>query len=134
MALYFTNGAGQTVWVAFAYYDPSCGNANQNFRKQGWWQIEPLQRFNAWNVNLRTVNRYAYFYVEAANGSNWHGTGNAWLSVTDAIFKQCAFDGGGGDRWVDFIDLDFTWALPGWDTEVSWTPKTRQLVKVEPCP
>ena len=132
MALYFANGTGQTVWVAFAYYDPSCGEVNQNFRKQGWWQLDILQPgtwFLAWDVDLRTVNRFAYFYVEAADGSSWHGAGNAWLSVTDAIFDQCAFDGAGNNyRWVDFIDLDFTWADPGWDTVViiwHWDGKNR---------
>ena len=131
MALYFFNASGQAVSVAFAYYDRGCGDANQNFRKQGWWQIENFRGdpgFLAWNVDLRTVNRFAYFYVEAANGSSWHGTGNAWLGVTDSIFSQCAFDEGRDDRWVDFIDLDFTWLDPGWDMRVlilNWEGKNK---------
>jgi uncharacterized membrane protein len=79
MALFFQNQTSQTVWVAFAYYDPSCGAANENFRKQGWWQLDPGQpQFNAWNIDLRTVNRYAYFYAETANdGTNYSGTCNS---------------------------------------------------------
>jgi hypothetical protein len=118
MALFFYNGTGQTVWISFAFFDRSCGDPNQNFRKLGWWQLDSNSRFNAWDVDLRTVNRFAYFYVEAADGSNWHGAGNAWLGITNAAFNQCAFDVTGDDRWEDFIDLDFTWADPGWNTEV----------------
>ena len=127
MALYFFNYTGQTVWVAFAYYDPSCGAANQNFRKQGWWQLEPshgpfqpYQPFNAWNVDLRTVNRFAYFYAEAADGSNWSGTGNSWLSVNPAApFKQCAFEGADDSQWVDFYGLDFSLTFADFDTVVN---------------
>ena len=121
MALYFENLSGQPVWVAFAFFDPnSCGPANQNFRKQGWWQLDrnprnpagfetSILRFNAWNVDLRTVNRYAYFYAETANdGSSWSGTGNSWLSVNPAAgFSQCAFENADDPQWVDFYGLDF---------------------------
>ncbi len=114
MALYFQNQTSQTVWVAFAYYDPSCGAANQNFRKLGWWQLDPyVPQFNAWDVDLRTVNRYAYFYAETANdGTNYSGTRNSWLSVNPAAaFNQCAFDDAGDGQWVDFYELDFA-AVP----------------------
>jgi hypothetical protein len=112
------------IWVAFAWYDPSCGPANQNFRKQGWWRLEPGQRFVCWNVDLRTVNRFAYIYAETANnGKNWSGTGNAWLTVNpNSAFKQCAFDNTGADQWVDFFQLDFNWAPPGWDLEMGFRP------------
>ena len=132
MALYFENLSGQPVWVAFAFFDPnSCGPANQNFRKQGWWQLDrnprnpagfetSILRFNAWNVDLRTVNRYAYFYAETANdGSSWSGTGNSWLSVNPAAgFSQCAFENADDPQWVDFYGLDFSSTPAGYDTVV----------------
>ena len=121
MALYFTNITGETVYVAFAWYDPSCGTANQNFRKQGWWALDSSpQMFKAWDVDLHQVNRYAYFYAETANDQvNWSGNGNAWLSVNpDATFGLCAFADPGDDLWVDFIQLDFNWAQTGWDMVV----------------
>lgn len=108
MPLYFVNQAANTVWVAFAYYDTGCGEANQNFRKQGWWQITSGQTFNAWNTDLSTVNRYAYFYAESADGATWAGTGNAWLYITQNAFNQCAFDNTNTTSQVDFIQLDFS--------------------------
>ncbi len=117
MALYFQNLLqSSSVNIAFAYYDPSCGPQNQNFRKMGWWVLQPNQTFLAWNTDLRTVNRYVYFYA-ATNGEGggllWTGTGNAWLETTGAAFDQCAFDNTNCDQWHDFIQLDFG-GLPGW--------------------
>jgi len=89
MSLFFSNLYPQTIWLAFAYYDPSCGDENQNFRKQGWWQFDPqtnpgVAQFGVdfWNVNLQTVNRYAYFFAGSLDGATWGGTGNAWLDLT----------------------------------------------------
>ena len=129
MALIFYNPYPQTVWIAFAYYDTSCGAANQNFRKLGWWQLDPNQQINFWNVDLRTVNRFAYFYAETAHdGTNWSGNGNAWLSVTPtSSFDQCAFDNQADDQWVDFYELDFTWNLPGWDLIVGTGPQPGEV-------
>jgi hypothetical protein len=123
MALFLYNySTNPTIWVAFAYYDPGCGAANQNFRKQGWWQLDSGEVFNAWNADLRSVNRFAYIYAETANNSrNWSGKGNAWLTVDPtASFNQCAFQNTPHDQWVDFFEIDFTWAPPGWDLEVGF--------------
>jgi hypothetical protein len=122
MALFFTNNYSHTIWIAFAYYDPSCGPENQNFRKLGWWQLDPSQMFDAWDVDLRTVNRYAYFYAESADDeASWSGNGNAWLAVDpNAPFDQCAFVEGNDSQWVDFSQLDF--ALPGADLSIGIGP------------
>ena len=83
--LSFQNLTNQTVWVILLYYDSSCGAANQNFRKQGWWKLNPGQTVVIWNVDLRTVNRYIYFEAEFdADKSVWGGNGNAWIEITDA--------------------------------------------------
>jgi len=114
MSLFISNLYPQTIWLAFAYYDPSCGNENQNFRKQGWWQFDPqtnpgVAQFGVdwWKVDLKTVNRYAYFFAGSLDGATWGGTGNAWLDLTKNKFSQCAFDNSGDDWWVDFGELDF---------------------------
>ena len=105
--LSFQNLTKQTVWVILLYYDPGCGAANQNFRKQGWWKLNPGQTVVIWNVDLRTVNRYIYFEAEFdADKSVWGGNGNAWIEITDNAFNQCAIDETGCDRWVDCIEQD----------------------------
>ena len=119
MALLFANQLGlpqptpqqpwpmEPLWIAFAYYDSSCGAANQNFRKMGWWQINPYQTLNLWNVDLQTVNRYAYFWGATAHqGITWHGTGNAWLNLNpNSAFNQCAFDNTNDAQSVDFVEI-----------------------------
>jgi uncharacterized membrane protein len=105
--LSFQNLTNQTVWVILLYYDSSCGAANQNFRKQGWWKLNAGQTVVIWNVDLRTVNRYIYFEAEFdTDVSVWGGNGNAWIEITDNAFNQCALDETGCDRWVDCIELD----------------------------
>ena len=79
-------------------------------------------RLNAWDVDLRRVNRFAYFYAATANlAATWSGTGNGWLSVNpQAAFDKCAFEDPGNGLWVDFNELDFTWADAGWDFVVTF--------------
>ena len=105
--LSFQNLTNQTVWLILLYADSGCGAANQNFRKQGWWKLNPGQTVVVWNADLRTVNRYIYFEAEFdADKSVWGGNGNAWIEITDNHFDQCALDEAGCNRWVDCIELD----------------------------
>jgi Protein of unknown function (DUF1036) len=135
MALYLSNIYESPVWVALAFYDATCGPANQNFRKRGWWELQPYNGyFNVWNVDLRTVNRFAYVYAESAHdGVNWSGTGNSWLNVTPISgFDLCAFETTNDDQWVDFYELDFTWAPPGWDLAITfWRPGAPEVTPVK---
>jgi len=105
MALRFQNLCSETVWIAFIYYDPTCGGGVP-FRKQGWWQVDSGETFNAWNVDLRTVNSYAYFYASSATGT-WSGTGNAWCYITQSGFNQCFTDLTNCNEQKDFVQLDF---------------------------
>ena len=130
MSLFFANTYRDPIWIAFAYYDPSCGPTNQNFRKLGWWEVGGNGTvFEAWNVDLTTVNRFAYFYAESANdGANWSGTGNAWLSVNPlSAFDQCAFESTPNAQWVDFYEIDFSWAERGSDLMIIIGPSPGQV-------
>ena len=40
MGLYFQNGTGDTVWVAYAYNAPGC-EGGVNWAKKGWYGIAP---------------------------------------------------------------------------------------------
>ncbi len=123
MALIFWTDYAQPIWATLAYYDPACGPANQNFRKRGWWELERgTGQRTIWDVDLRTVNRFAYCYAESAHdGASWSGTGNGWLSVTpNSGFDECALHSFADDQWVDFAEMDFRWAPPGWDLVVGF--------------
>jgi uncharacterized membrane protein len=108
--LRFQNVTSQTIWVSMAYYDQSCGAANQYFRKQGWWQIPSMGSVTIFTQGLTSLNRYAYFEAEFAPDNmvpGWCGTGNAWTELTDNGYDQCFLDQTGCNRWVDFKELDF---------------------------
>src|SRR5262249_56022513 len=77
-------------------------------RKVGWWAIGSGQTLLLWNVDLRTVNRYAYYEAELeADATVWGGSGNAWTEITDNAFNQGFLDQAGCNRWVDYQELDF---------------------------
>ena len=117
MALLFVNNFPAAVWIALVYGDTGCGG--QPFRKRGWYQVNPGQEFNAWNTNLRTVNRYALFYAEEyyalfyaeeykdSGGATWSGNGNHWYRVPDTRFDQCFDDNTNCNQQPNFIQLDF---------------------------
>jgi Protein of unknown function (DUF1036) len=106
VALYFANETDNTVWAAFCYQDSSGGAGAGSFRKIGWWEIPSGQTLTAWDVDLRTVNRYAYFYAESADGAVWAGPGLT-LEVGLHAFNQPALESPDDPERADFIELDF---------------------------
>ena len=111
MALNFQNNYANTVWVAFLYYNPGCGNGGATpFRKMGWWQVDSGQTFNAWNTDLRNVVGGVAFYAEEykdSGGATWSGTGNNWYQIPDGAFDQCYDDNSKCNQQPDFIPLNF---------------------------
>jgi hypothetical protein len=108
MSLYFINHYPAAIWIAFLYYDSGCSGTP--FRKTGWWQVNPGETFNAWNTDLRTVNRHAAFYAEEfkdSGGATWSGTGNSWYRISDMAFNQCYDDNTNCNQQPDFVQLDF---------------------------
>src|SRR5262245_9939718 len=109
MALYFQNLYPNTVWIAFLYYDPGC--VGVQFRKLGWWGVLRGQTFNAWNTDLRSVNRYAACYAEEyrdSQGATWSGTSDNWYLISDVAFNQCYDDNTNCNQQPDFVPLDFS--------------------------
>lgn len=108
MALFFRNNYPHTIWIAFLFKDTACGGTP--FRKMGWWQVNPGDVFNAWDVDLRTVNRFASFYAEEfkdSGGATWSGGGNSWYLISDGAFDQCYDDNSNCNQQPDFVQLDF---------------------------
>jgi hypothetical protein len=129
VALWFSNVYPEPIWACLLLYDPSCGPANQNFRKLGWWYLKSGAIRLVWNVNLADVNRWAYYYAESAHdGANWSGlnagvgeTNNAWANVNVlGGFNQCFLDNTNCDQWVPCAELDFAWNERGWDLLVNF--------------
>ena len=108
MALNFQNLYSQTIWIAFLFHNPNCSGTP--WTKMGWWGVNSGQIFNAWNVDLRSVNRYAAFYAQdftSRRGAAWSGTGNNWYLIRSERFSQCYDDNTNCDMQPDFVPLDF---------------------------
>jgi hypothetical protein len=116
MALHFQNEYSKTAYVAIVFYDPSCGAANQNFRKIGWYPVKPGQSIvpaiPSLDGDLTKGNARAYFFAQVYGGSQggtWTGSGNGWIFVPNsAAFSLCAFeDNEDTQQQVDFKDIEF---------------------------
>jgi hypothetical protein len=115
VGLHFRNASPNTVFVAVLVYDPSCGAANQNFKKYGWYSVASgatmTPNIPALLGDLRSGNARAYFFAQQYSGSGgqtWSGTGSNWFMVPNgAGFAQCLADNTNCQQWVDFIDIEF---------------------------
>jgi hypothetical protein len=130
MALYFGNLYPNTVWISFVYPDATC--TPTPFRKMGWWQVDSLQLFNAWNIDLKTINPTGNFILNAAffaeefrdeEGATWSGTGNNWYQISDVQFNQCYDVNTNCTRQPDFVPLN----LAGEDFVIWLGPAAGQL-------
>jgi uncharacterized membrane protein len=106
MSLFFQNLYSDTIWIAFVFEDEGAGCDSLPWIKQGWWQVPSGQTFNAWDTDLRGVNRFAGFYADDFHGAVWSGTGNHWYLIRESAFHQCLNDATGCDRQPDFVQLD----------------------------
>lgn len=140
MALYFQNKFAETVWISFLYNDPECGAMGGTpWRKMGWWRVDPGQTLNAWNTDLRTVNRYVAWYAEEfkdSGGATWSGAGNNHYLIPDVGFNQCYDNEAKCNQRPDFNTLDFAGNSdvlvvlgpgPGQRTVQEWIPLPAQL-------
>jgi uncharacterized membrane protein len=91
MGLVLCNGYPTTVWTSIMFYSPeSCGGGDGgDFEMMGWWVLAPGSCALVYANDLADVNRYWYYFTEAADGAFWAGPFGANVPRT-------AF---GGDQW-----------------------------------
>ena len=125
MALNFQNLYSNTIWIAFLFHNPNCSGTP--WTKQGWWQVDSGQILNAWNVDLRRVNRFAAFFAQefsASQGAIWTGTGNNFYLISDMLFLQCFDDNTNCNQQPNFVPLDFDGFI---DVNVVLGPRSGKL-------
>src|SRR4029453_3738998 len=76
-------------------------------QRWGGGGVNSGQIFNAWNVNLRLVNRYAAFYADDFKGGAWSRKGNNWYLISTSGFRQCYDDNTNCNIQPNFVPLDF---------------------------
>ncbi len=62
----------RTIWVTIMWYSPNCGDGG-NWRKRGWWKIDPGQCKIVFGEDLEDINRYFCYYANSSDGSEWSG-------------------------------------------------------------
>jgi len=84
-----------------------CGGEGGDFQAQGWWSIEPGSCARVYADDLEDVNRYWYYYAEAADGSVWAGPYR--VLVSNKAFDHCFLlvsDADSPDRYIGMRELD----------------------------
>jgi len=71
--LRFCNNYPSDMWVCIVWYHPNCPDGG-NWEKEGWWHLGQGKCSVVYGGNLDDINRYWYFYAEAANGAYWGGS------------------------------------------------------------
>ena len=133
MALYVDNTTSETLNVSFLIWDGGCAASGQPWRKVAWYVIAPGRVIvpDILDVDLTTVNRYAYLYAyTASQDKDWQGTGNSWGEVSSGVhFDQCLLDETNCVKWVDFETLDFA----GHTTDIVYVgPNAEEIVLATP--
>ncbi len=83
----FRNKTSQTVWVAFQWHAPHCGEPGKHWNTKGWWRLEPGETKTVFADDLQTSNKYFYFYAEGSAGAVWGGAFQTCVPITK--FEWC---------------------------------------------
>jgi uncharacterized membrane protein len=64
------------------FYSPeTCAAEGGDFEMMGWWRIAPGSCAVVYGNDLADLNRFWYYYAEAADGSFWAGPFGATVPV-----------------------------------------------------
>lgn len=83
MGLLFRNSTGSTVYVSYAYYDPSCRPVT--YAKVGWFRVFPGQQVQVWSGYAG--GQTFYYYAESVSGRRWGGP--YFTQVPDFAYRWC---------------------------------------------
>jgi len=105
--LVICNGYPAHVYVAIMFYSPeSCGGDGKDFETMGWWSVDRGSCVNVYANDLEDLNRYWYYYAEAADGAVWAGPYR--VLVSNRAFDLCYgfVSSADADRYIGMRELD----------------------------
>jgi uncharacterized membrane protein len=82
-----SNRYSTTVWAMFEWHHPNCIDGG-DWRKRGWWRIEPGQTSVVYGGDLASLQACSYFYAHAADGAEWAGVFTEF--VPQRVFDWCS--------------------------------------------
>jgi hypothetical protein len=73
VGLTLVNGYSSTISTTIMFYSPeACGGEGGNFECMGWWNIQPGGSAFVFANDVGDLNRFWYFFAEAADAV-WSG-------------------------------------------------------------
>jgi uncharacterized membrane protein len=103
MSLYFHNGYPAKIWTMITWYHPNCEDGG-DWEKEGWWAIEPNGQATVSVADLDDVNRYWYYFAQAADGAYWAGPYD--IVVPNIAFDWCIDTANSDSFTVGMRELD----------------------------
>src|SRR5829696_203553 len=90
MGLVLCSSYPTTIWTSIMFYSPeTCGGEGGDFEMMGWWTLAPGSCKPVYANDLADLNRFWYYFAEAADCAFWAGPFGANVSR----------NGFGGDQW-----------------------------------
>jgi uncharacterized membrane protein len=101
--LQFCNNYTAEVWIAILWRTPNCPDGG-DWTKEGWFRLGPGQCGVVSGENLHEVNRYWYYFAQAADGAFWAGVPH--ILVPYEPFRWCVSTSSTDSRDVGLREVD----------------------------
>ena len=101
--LKFCNKYPSDVWVCILWYRPHCPDGG-DWEKKGWWRLGQNECKIVSSADVSDVNRYWYYYAQAANGAFWAGPPH--IMVPQQAFDWCVNTSSTSARSVGLRQID----------------------------
>jgi uncharacterized membrane protein len=105
--LRFVNGYRTTIWTMVEWYHPGCRDGEDylgEWEKAGWWKIDPGGSAVVFGGDVSDVNRYWYYFANAADGAVWAGPFGERVPLQ--AFQWCEKIAGTNSREIGMRELD----------------------------
>jgi hypothetical protein len=102
MGLYFRNGRGDTLFVAYAYHAPGC-EGGTDWAKKGWYRLAPggtAKVFSGW------AGPGKYFAFAENESRTWSATGPFTTQLPSRAFDWCWATGSTDSRELGLFKIE----------------------------
>jgi uncharacterized membrane protein len=103
--LTFCNSYSTAIATCISFWEPEeCGGDGNGWHNIGWYWVDPGTCRVVFRNDVNDVNRYWYYYAEAADGTKWAGDFPTY--VKDEAFDHCDTPPDTTMHQVGFRELD----------------------------
>jgi uncharacterized membrane protein len=103
MSLRVRNKYPKPISVMIEWHHPNCPDGG-DWRKAGWWNVQPGAVATVYGNDVDDVNRFWYFFAQATDGATWSGPISE--RVPSHAFELCASIASNMDRFIGMREFD----------------------------